>query len=129
MALEEGKMMSLTSTVEMIASMAWGDVELQGMDWIEGGRDLLLKLHPSGPATDAGQTRFLAFRWAHGLDVRLAFAAGRGGYPLTWDTTFEHQPDGTWSVLFDFAHAGVIRFIFNELDILSSESARDAVSG
>jgi hypothetical protein len=94
--------------------MGWSDVELESLAWDEGGRDLVLRVR--GPGADAAR-RTIICQWAEGLEVRLAFPQGRGGYPLTWAARLTRLPDGRCSLHFDFAHAGEIRLLCTDVEV------------
>ena len=102
---------------EQLAELSWCDVELRGITWIEGGRDLQFELQPpsSGRGTSEKSRRTLCARWVRGLRVDLHQAEDAGGYPLTWDVVFEQERPGVWSVQFDFGSAGSVSFKCSEL--------------
>jgi hypothetical protein len=82
------------------------DVELVGLEWIEPGRDLQLRLRMPRSETAPPYDARLICRWAHELRLTLDFPENYGGRPLTWDGRVEQTPDSTWKVRFDFASRG-----------------------
>jgi len=107
--------MNSTSEVD-ITTIAWCDVELHGLAWVEDGRDVIFRVREPGSERD----RLVVCRWAEGLVVNLVFPPGQGGRPLTWDATFARGSDGSWSVALDFAHSGEIRLKCSEVELLPS---------
>src|SRR2546423_10504736 len=101
-------MMRSTRTQD-ITSVTWSDVEIHGVMWQGAGRDLVLRVQFPGIEPPDDRSCLIAFRWAEGILINLQFPEKHGGYLLTWDATFTRNPDGGWSVVFDFAHAGSIR--------------------
>jgi len=91
----------------------WGDLELEGIGWVEAGRDLVLRLRE--PALN--RCRSVTLRWAEALQFRLALADGHGGRPLTWSGDVVPLPDGRYSFQLDFASTGDIRLVCAEIDI------------
>lgn len=109
--------MNLDTTV---ATLPRCDVELHGLAWIEDGRDVVFHVRLPGIGPIADRDRWIVCRWTEGLMVSLVYAGGRGGHPLTWDSTIEREADGTWSLQFDFAGAGEVRLRCAEVSISPS---------
>ena len=107
-----------SSTEEELRKTPWGDVQLLGLSWIEEARDLAFRVLLPGAEPDRDQ--LLVCRWVHGLVVNLKFGLGQGGYPLTWDTSFSREANGTWLVHFDFAHTGEVRLRCNEIEFAAT---------
>lgn len=104
-----------SSVREIITETPWGDVQLHGLFWMAEGRDVAFRVQL--PGKESEPDRLLVCRWAQELVVNLAFGVGTGGYPLTWDVTFTHEPDDTLFILFDFAHKGEVRLRCNEIEL------------
>ena len=97
-----------------VTALAWSDIQLESIDWQEGGRDIVLRLLlPEVPKI----RRVLVCRWAEGLVIRLAFPLGHGGHPLTWDATFAQLPDERFSILLDFAGSGEIQLVCTDFEV------------
>lgn len=106
------------SSEDWMKNTPWCDVQLLGLSWVEGGRDLVLHLRlPDIPGQQDDRNRILSCRWAHALVVSLAFQERAGGFPLTWDTTFSREIDDTWCVLLDFGSLGQVRFRCYEMEL------------
>ena len=83
---------------------------LCGLSWTNEGRDLLLTVRFTNDAESGGASgHVLHCSWVSGLHVNLKFLENRGGFPLTWDVTFE-PTGGGWKIDLDFADAGQIYF-------------------
>ena len=106
--------MSNSATDERLARMNWSDVSLVGMTWVEEGRDVVL--HLLVPPSD--QRLDLACRWARSLRVTLEFEEDTGGYALSWDGDVKRRDDGAWKVALDFAGAGKVSLVCQELAFL-----------
>lgn len=108
--------MNNLTTDEQAAQMNWCDVSLSGISWVEDGRDIVLHLllPPSDRKLD------LVCRWARKLRVTLGFEDNIGGYALSWDAQVKRGDDGAWEVALDFAGAGDVSLICQELEFLES---------
>jgi hypothetical protein len=82
------------------------DVHLLGLEWLEPGRDLQLRLRMPKDKTAPQYDARLICRWAHELKLTLDFPEDYGGKPFTFDGRVEQRTDGTWKVRFDFASRG-----------------------
>ncbi len=100
-----------------VTALAWSDIELEGIAWEEGGRDLVLRLLLPWESCAKRSRRVVVCRWAERLGVRLALPDGQGGYPLTWGATFEQLPDGRCSILLDFAESGEVRLVCTDVEV------------
>ncbi len=105
----------LLSTEDVIKSTPWSDVTLLGFSWEENGQDLHLRVLLPGAGVAIDRERVILLRWASDVAVKLE---GRGGPPLTWETTFEREATGRWAVVFDFASAGEIRLSCAEIKVI-----------
>ena len=105
----------LISTEDIIRSTPWSDVTLLGFSWEENGRDLHLRVLLPGADASLDRERLIVLRWASDLAVKLE---GGGGPPFTWETTFEREAAGRWTVVFDFASAGEIRLSCAEIEVI-----------
>jgi len=108
--------MCYTFTVDA-TSIAWSDVELRGVAWVEEGRDVVFRVRLPGTGPAPERERIVICRWAEGLVLNVTIPSGVGGPPLTWNATFARRDDDRWSVNFDFAHAGEIRLTCAEVDV------------
>ena len=106
-------------SMEQLTALPWCDVELRGITWAEGGRELRLELWPPSSGCGTGETphHLLCARWARGIRIDLHQAREAGGYLFTWDVLFEQDPLGEWSVHFDFGSAGSLSFKCTDLVI------------
>jgi hypothetical protein len=102
-------------------SIGWCDVELEGIEWRESGRDLVLRLREPPSNATPGRHRTLVCRWAGGLNISLCSPDGHGGTPFTWDGTVAQLSDGRFSVDLDFASHGHLRLVCSEVDIQIEE--------
>lgn len=103
---------------EEIAQMHWCDLYLREVSWIEGGRDLVLKFL----VPPADRELRLTCRWTMGLRISLDLA-GVGGAAMTRDGTVLRNPEGAWDVGFDFASAGEILLICQDLELSGDDGA------
>lgn len=110
-----------TLTDHIFSESNWCDVTLLGLRWIEDGRDLELTLDVPVWKHER-RVRTMCCRWAHEVHIDLSFDRKVGdipvgGCPFTWDVTAERTPNGGWSMLFDFASVGEIRFKCSEIEL------------
>lgn len=101
---------------EQVAQMNWSDVSLAGISWVEEGRDVVL--HLLLPPSDKKLN--LVCRWARKLRVTLEFDDNTGGYALSWEAEVKRREDQAWEVAFDFAGAGSVSLVCQELEFLGS---------
>ncbi len=99
-----------------LANQPWNDVRLLGVEWLESGRDLVLRLRlPLWKDRPAHEAR-LVCRWARELKLALEFAPDHGGAPLSWEGEVRRIGDGEWSVAFDFASKGDLSLRCTEVE-------------
>lgn len=104
--------MSHTSD-EQVAQVSWCDLYLSSISWIESGRDVVLDFLV--PPTD--RKLGLTCRWARGARIELEVGSNTGGRVLSWDAEVKRNADGDWELVFDFAKAGQISLVCNDLEI------------
>jgi hypothetical protein len=109
--------MTTDESARSIERLPRSDVEVHGLSWVEDGRDLALRVQLPGLEPKLSREHLILFRWTEALSINLAFPKGRGGFPFTWDSSFERAPDGTWVVSLDFAHAGALSLICAEIEV------------
>ncbi|PRQ02642.1 hypothetical protein ENSA7_54710 [Enhygromyxa salina] len=107
--------MNSDTTDEEVAQMNWGDISLTGISWIEEGRDIVL--HLLVPPTDRRLN--VVCRWARKLRIELEFDVN-SGYALSWDGEVKRGADGDWEVDLDFAGAGGVSLVCQDLDFRES---------
>jgi len=95
-----------------LSSCSWTDVELMGIVWGEGGRDIAMRL--SFPEGGVGNSWWLRAEWVSKLSVELNRSDGVGGYPLTWDGIVSRAGTG-WKVALDFGSVGHVSFACSTL--------------
>ena len=93
------------------------DVELLGLRWAEGGRDIELQLRLPGAGPPGDRERVVVCKWATAVGVRLEVPEGRGGHPLTWDTSYDRKLDGSWLVRLDFGADGELRLRCSDIEV------------
>jgi hypothetical protein len=103
-------------TAEEIVALDWGDAHLSQVRWEDDGRDLVLVLHRS-----EGDQAELRCTWAEDFKLALATAPAQGGMALTCAGSVERLPDGRHRVLLDFANAGSLSVICNEVSGVRSQ--------
>jgi hypothetical protein len=101
--------------------MGWCDITLEGFEWRESGRDLMLRMSEPLPGSNAGRRRTVTCQWAEALDVSLRWAEGAGGPPHTWDGSITPLPDGRFSVELDFASHGHLRLVCSEIEVRTED--------
>ena len=115
--------MSATDDEWDASDACWSDAELLAMSWVNEGRDLELRLRMGVGSGDVRQVeRTLVCGWVSELQVDLRFPEGHGGYPLTWETTFEEGEHGDRKVVFDFGGRGEIRFKCSDVSLIPDRS-------
>lgn len=95
-------------TLPQILDLDWGDAELSGVHWEEGGRDLVLLFQRTDSRIE------LRCSWAESLELHLQ-NPHQGGRFLTWSGVIETEPDERYRVHFDFGSAGQLALTCNEL--------------
>jgi hypothetical protein len=106
-----------TSNERATAMLPRCDVELLGLHWTEGGRDIALRLLLPGSGSPGDRVREVACRCATALAVHLQVPEGRGGSPLTWDSSYHREPDGSWTVRLDFGADGWLQLRCSDVEV------------
>jgi hypothetical protein len=103
-------MMNHSQIEQQLADRQWTDVELRGLEWVDDGRGLALKLRLPPNELDTERDRVLHADWVTELATTFSYPRKTGGYPLTWDVAFERDTTGEWLVRFDFGSVGKLDF-------------------
>ncbi len=99
-----------------LSETQWCDALLRGLRWVSDGRDLELHVE-LGSMTSSGPAEvILSAEWVSELRIEVSFGPNRGGYPMTWDTSFTRDSQ-QWRVRLDFGGLGEMSFRCNELKI------------
>lgn len=104
---------------EQIAQMNWCDIRLSGVSWIENGRHVVLNFLI--PPID--RKLRLTCRWTRGLRITLEFESGTIGYALSLDGEVKRNADGALGVELDFADAGQISLVCDDLEFSYDDAA------
>jgi hypothetical protein len=94
-----------------VSALALCDASLSSIAWHVGASpDISITLE-----TARGRPLTLFFEWTTGLRIDLDWKENL--HPLTWEVGFSSTDSGGWTVDFDFAHAGSIRFECNAVHV------------
>ncbi len=112
------------ATKHTVSTFPRCDVELLGFCWVEGGRDVEVQLRLPGSHPQKDREHKLVCRWASAVTVNLQIPEGRGGCPLTWDSSYFQDVDGSWLISFDCGTDGELRLRCLEVEVLSAHHAK-----
>ena len=106
---------------ENITKLAWEDVSLRGISWIEEGRDMAL--HVLLPPNDRSATLYC--RWARSVSLGLRLPPDAMGYALTTSGSVVLVDADTWRVSLGFGSAGELSLECSsvELEYASPDNA------
>jgi hypothetical protein len=92
------------------------DVHLLGVEWLEAGRDLQLRLRMPQDKKRPQHDARLICRWAQMLRFTLEYPPNHGGMPLTSEGRVERSADRVWTVAFEFARKGELSLRCSEVE-------------
>lgn len=99
-----------------IQQKSWTDVRLRSLSWTNDGRDLTFEMILPEDVPLSERNIALHCRWASNLNVALSFRENVGGFPLTWDITFNRVAN-SWRVEFAFAGVGLVSLCCSEIEL------------
>ena len=111
-------MSQVALTAVQFNAMNWGDAQLRNVEWLRTAPSLRLAFELAGPGE---KSRRLELTWASALEFELRFGANEGGPPMLWDARAETLSDSRMRVTLDFAGAGSLRLICNDISVFDGE--------